>query len=155
MVFSHVVSIPRWSVRVYHADTDAGRVAHHTAYLRWFEQARAEWLCANGLGARELEAQHDIAFALIEANLGFLQAAEIDQTLVIAGTASLASRCTFQVSQTLMRDGTPIARANLKLACVGLQSRSLAPLPEAFKMLFAREVPRALDDAPAVAESAS
>ncbi|MCY4325454.1 MAG: tol-pal system-associated acyl-CoA thioesterase, partial [Betaproteobacteria bacterium] len=32
------------TVRVEYADTDAGGVAHHMSYLRWFEQARSCWL---------------------------------------------------------------------------------------------------------------
>jgi acyl-CoA thioester hydrolase len=43
-------------LRVRYAETDQMRIAHHSAYLIWFEAARVEWLRARGLDYRTLEA---------------------------------------------------------------------------------------------------
>ena len=137
---SLIIELPVYDVRVYYADTDAGGVAHHTAYLRWFEAARAEWQYAVGCSARELQESYGVALAVVDATLHYLKPAALDERLLARGNVSAASRCSLLVSQTLMRDEMPLADAEFRLACVNVATLRPAPLPDALKAALAHEL---------------
>lgn len=142
MNVSLTIELPVYAVRVYYADTDtdAGGVAHHTAYLRWFEAARSEWQCAVGCSARELQDIYGVALAVVDATLHYLKPAALDERLLARGNVSAASRCSLLVSQTLMRDETPLATAEFRLACVNVATQRPAPLPDALKAALSHEI---------------
>ena len=43
--------------KVQYYETDQMGVVHHSNYIRWFEEARAEWMEAVGLPYAQLEAE--------------------------------------------------------------------------------------------------
>ena len=43
--------------RAQYYETDQMAIVHHTNYIRWFEEARIDWMRQQGYGCRELEAQ--------------------------------------------------------------------------------------------------
>jgi len=142
MNVASTIELPVYAVRVYYADTDAGGVAHHTAYLRWFEAARSEWQCAVGCSARELQDIYGVALAVVDATLHYLKPAALDERLLARGNVSAASRCSLLVSQTLMRNETPLAAAEFRLACVNVATQRPAPLPDALKAALSHETCR-------------
>lgn len=127
------VALPNCTLTVYHADTDAGGVAHHTAYLRWFERARADWLTALGLGTGRLDREHGVAFAVIEANLRFHKPAELDDALSIGGSVTADARGLVTADQVASRDDQVLVRGNFRLACVRISTRTLTALPAPLK----------------------
>jgi len=71
-----------YEFRVRYAETDAMRVAHHAAYLVWFEAGRIEFLRALGFDFNELEAA-GYGQAVREVRLQYRRSVQFDQRLVL------------------------------------------------------------------------
>lgn len=67
-------------VRVRFAETDQMRIAHHSAYVVWFEAARVEWLRDRGLRYRDLEDQ-GVSLAVQRIEIQYREAARFDDVL--------------------------------------------------------------------------
>ena len=79
-------------LRVRFAETDQMGVAHHSAYVIWFEAARVEWLRARGLDYRRLEAS-GISLAVSAVNVQYLKSSRFDDELFVdARLTELKSR---------------------------------------------------------------
>ena len=79
-------------LRVRFAETDQMGVAHHSAYIIWFEAARVEWLRARGLDYRRLEAT-GISLAVSAVNVQYLKSSRFDDELFVdASMTELKSR---------------------------------------------------------------
>lgn len=79
-------------LRVRYAETDQMRIAHHSAYLIWFEAARVEWLRARGLDYRTLEAA-GISLAVSAIEVLYHRSSRFDDELEIdASLTELRSR---------------------------------------------------------------
>lgn len=70
------------NLRVRFAETDQMGVAHHGAYVVWFEAARVEWMRERGLSYRELEAS-GLSMAVKEVTIRYRKAAYFDDLLRI------------------------------------------------------------------------
>jgi len=75
MIFTH-------RFRVRYAETDAMRVAHHSAYLVWFEEGRVEFLRSLGFDFGDLEAA-GYGQAVREVHLQYRRAVRFDQRLAL------------------------------------------------------------------------
>jgi acyl-CoA thioester hydrolase len=73
MIFDH-------TVRVRYAETDAMRVAHHAAYLVWFEEGRVECLRSLGFDFGKLE-DSGYGQAVREARVQYRRPVRFDQRL--------------------------------------------------------------------------
>lgn len=82
--------------RVRYAETDAMRVAHHTAYLVWCEAGRVEALRALGFSFAEVEAS-GFGHAVREVRVQYRRPARFDQALVlrVAVVSESGPRMTF------------------------------------------------------------
>ncbi len=79
-------------LRVRFAETDQMGVAHHSAYIIWFEAARVEWLRERGLDYRRLEAS-GISLAVSAVNVQYLRSSRFDDELFVqADMTELKSR---------------------------------------------------------------
>ena len=79
-------------LRVRFAETDQMGVAHHSAYIIWFEAARVEWLRARGLDYRRLE-DAGISLAVSAVNVQYLKSSRFDDELFVdARLTELKSR---------------------------------------------------------------
>lgn len=72
-------------LRVRFAETDQMGVAHHSAYIIWFEAARVEWLRARGLDYRRLE-DAGISLAVSALSVQYLKSSRFDDELFIAAS---------------------------------------------------------------------
>lgn len=68
------------TARVLYADTDQMGVVNHATYLRWFEQARAEWLRRLGYTYREMEGA-GVMLPIYELQVRYLKPARYDDVL--------------------------------------------------------------------------
>lgn len=123
------------SVRVYYEDTDASGVVYHTAYLRYFERARTEWLRAFGLSHRELADQIGAAFTVSTLTVDFLRPARLDDAVVVTTELTQVKRASLEFSQVLHHDGgaIPLARARVRVACVDVKRFRPRGLPPALR----------------------
>ena len=73
----------RHRLRVRYAETDAGRVAHHSSYVPWMEEARTEWMRARGRPYREVEDEEGIFLMVAEMSCRYRSPARYDDELEI------------------------------------------------------------------------
>jgi acyl-CoA thioester hydrolase len=116
-----------WKVRVYWEDTDAGGVVYHSRYLNFFERARTEWLRSMGVHQAALAAEDNVVFAIRHMDIGFAQAARLDDELDVTVHSVDAGgvRMTFSQEMTRCSDGQQVASA--KLTAVSLKADSFKP----------------------------
>lgn len=121
-----------YTLRVYHQDTDAIGVVHHSNYLRYFERARTELLRELGFDLVSLHAKSDSQFVLRSVKVDFLQPARLDQILYIVSeieTLRMASLVFDQKIYLEKKEGALLCHAKIRLACIDSQFRPKG-LPE-------------------------
>ena len=142
------MSVPSFTfpIRVYYEDTDASGVAYHANYLRWFERGRTEWLRALGLGQEQLRGELDVAFTVANLQVDYRRPARLDDWLEVVTRVSQARRASLVFEQILRpRDATELlARATVRIACVGMTDFRPVPLPAALVQAFARSTDQIL-----------
>ncbi|GAB4573758.1 MAG: tol-pal system-associated acyl-CoA thioesterase [Rhodothalassiaceae bacterium] len=117
----------RLPVRVYYEDTDAGGIVYHAGYLRFFERGRSE--CLRLLGIDHAARQQDpdprarAGFAVRRVEIDYLAPAVLDDALIISTNIVHVGAAFVDVRQTVMRDGSCLARAVLRVALVDWQGR--------------------------------
>ena len=119
------------SKRIYFADTDAGGVVHHAAYVRWFEEARTEWIHARNGNLQQWQ-DHGIIFVVARLELAYLAPVHLDETVTVTATLSKRGNTKVTFTQEVWRDDQCVCRATVMLVCVtrthGRPTRIPAPL---------------------------
>ncbi|MGH8481941.1 MAG: tol-pal system-associated acyl-CoA thioesterase [Nevskiaceae bacterium] len=124
-----------WPLRVYYEDTDASRVVYHAAYVKYFERARTEWLRGLGFSQHGLHDRLGVVFTVANIDVDFLRPARLDDELRVAVTVEQVRGASLTFRQELFRkgeDGTPLARAQVRVGCVDVTTFRPCPLPAAF-----------------------
>jgi acyl-CoA thioester hydrolase len=91
-------------LRVYYEDTDFSGRVYHASYLRFFERGRTEWLRGMGLRHGDLAKSLDLAFAVVQLQVAFKAAAEIDDLLVVATDIEAVRGPLLVFQQSILRD---------------------------------------------------
>lgn len=123
----------RWPVRVYYEDTDAAGVVYHANYLTFMERARTEWLRALGFDQDRLRGEQGVVFAVRRLGVEFLRPARYNDLLTVTAALSTRGRASFDFEQTVVRDddGVLCCRAEVQVACMGVERMRAARVPEA------------------------
>jgi acyl-CoA thioester hydrolase len=111
-------------ITVRFAETDAQGVAHHAAYLVWFETARIEYLRRFDGGYTGLRAQ-GVEATTSEVNVRYLLPVRFDDRLTVHVRCAELRGARFRFEYAVERDGLTVADAWTKHACV--DARSLRP----------------------------
>ena len=107
------------TIRVRYAETDQAGMAHHSAFLPWFEEGRVELLRNLGKSYREFEAE-GLHFPVREAFCRYWLPARFDEVLLVStvieevGGASIRFGCRI----TRAADAALIAEGYTLHACV-------------------------------------
>jgi acyl-CoA thioester hydrolase len=120
----------RWPVRVYYEDTDAGRVVYYANYLKYLERARTEWLASLGFTLTALESEHRVVFAVHRLAIEYLRPARLYDALEVTLAVAERGRSRLIARQDVLRDGEPLARAQVTLACLDPSSWRPARIPQ-------------------------
>ena len=107
----------RTDIRVRFAETDAQGIAHHAAYLVWFEIARIDYLARFGGGYPALRAQ-GIEATTSEVYVRYRRPAEFDDSLVIRTSCSEVRGARFRFEYAVEREGETIADGWTGHACI-------------------------------------
>ena len=108
-----------WRLRVYWEDTDAGGVVFYANYLKFFERARTEWLRAHGHAQQRLREETGAVFIVTDTSVRYLAPARLDDLIDVDVRVVRASPARIEFAQRARRDdGTPLAEARLRVACV-------------------------------------
>src|ERR1700744_4299080 len=71
-------------VRVYYEDTDAAQIVYHGSFIRWAERGRTEYLRAIGFNHNEIDAEHNLHFAVRHMDIDFVATAKLDDMLEVS-----------------------------------------------------------------------
>jgi acyl-CoA thioester hydrolase len=123
-------------VRVRYAETDQAGMAHHSAFLPWFEVGRVELLRALGKPYQEFEAE-GLHFPVREAFCRYWVPARFDDELLITTTIEEVGGASTRFGYRITRvtDATLIAEGHTLHACVDNQGKVKRLSPEVRKFL--------------------
>ena len=118
-------------IRVRYAETDRMGLLHHANYLVYFEQARTEFLRAQGLTYKDME---DRGFFLVITNVevNYKSPARYDDVLTIHTTVARITPIRIEHQYRVTCDGRLVADAETTLACVD-RAGKIQALPEWFQ----------------------
>jgi acyl-CoA thioester hydrolase len=111
-------------IRVRFAETDAQEIAHHAAYLVWFETARIEYLRRFDGGYPGLREQ-GIEATTSEVYVSYRQPAEFDDQLIVHVRCTDLRGARFRFEYAVERAGQTVAEGWTGHACV--DAKTLRP----------------------------
>jgi acyl-CoA thioester hydrolase len=115
-------------VTVRFAETDAQGIAHHAAYLVWFETTRIEYLRRFRGGYLSLREEGVDALTL-EAHARYVLAASFDDRLTIRARCGDVRGARFRFDYVVERDGELIADGWTTHACVSVGEHKPTRVP--------------------------
>ena len=115
-------------VTVRFAETDAQGIAHHAAYLVWFETARIEYLRRFDGGYQGLRDQ-GVEATTSEVSVRYFRPAVFDDRLVIHTRCSELRGARFRFEYRVERESETIAEAWTGHACVDAQTLKPTRVP--------------------------
>ncbi len=126
--------ISSFRYRVYYEHTDGGGVVYHSRYLNFFERARTDWLRERNIFQSQLQAEHNMVYAVTTANLKFLKPARMDDELTVSCQMVKMKRASVEFHQEMYnQDGTKLATVYIKAACIKADTFSIMAIPERIK----------------------
>jgi acyl-CoA thioester hydrolase len=127
--------IHRLPVRVYYEDTDAGGIVYHTAYLRFAERGRTEYLREVGFDHRNLCQETGGGFVVRHMEIDYRSAARLDDELIVSTRVTVASGASARIEQNVMRGSDMLVTVAVQLAFLGDDGRPKR-LPDAVRQAF-------------------
>jgi acyl-CoA thioester hydrolase len=106
------------------AETDAGGIAHHSAYLIWFEVARVAYLAEYAGGYQSLR-DEGIESPVVELKVRYLAPARFDDRLRVYARCFDVRGARFRCQYLVERDGERLAEGSSLHALV--DARTLRP----------------------------
>ncbi len=122
------------TIRVRYAESDQMGLAHHAAYITWFEECRIELLRSLGASYRELE-ERGVLMPVIEMNVRYRKSLRFDDLATCETTAEAKgpSRILFR---TVVKNGdTVCAEGEVTIASVSRDGRPVRIPPEVLARL--------------------
>ena len=122
---------PAHRIRVRYCETDRMAVAHHSAYVAWFEEARTEWLRRRGKTYRQMEDEGNL-LQVVEFVCRYHKPLDYDDVVAIRLRIESAGRAAVVLAYEARReaDGQVCATGSTKLACVGRDGKLRRLPPE-------------------------
>jgi acyl-CoA thioester hydrolase len=120
------------ALRVYYEDTDAGGIVYYANYLKFFERARSDWLLSLGLKQTVLRTELGLQFVVHQAHLTCHRPAVLEDELEISVHLKESRRASLVLHQQATRpsDGSLIAEATVRIACIDSSLLKPRPLPK-------------------------
>jgi len=127
-----------WPIRVYIEDTDAGGIVYHARYLHFMERARTEWVRSCGVGLRAGLAEN-ISYVVQRLSVHYAVPAVLDDEISVTAEPVAFGRVWMDFRQQVVRarDGKTLCEANVRVACIALDSGRPRRLPENMRELLA------------------
>ncbi len=125
-------------IRVYFADTDAGGVMYHAAYLAFAEAARTEALRAAGAPHAQMLADHGVIFMVQRVNVSYLRPARLDDLVRVTTETLCHSAATVRLQQNFYV-ADKIAELEVTLVCAKLATGRPARIPPRWRALLAAD----------------
>lgn len=117
--------------RVPYADTDQMGVVYYANFLVYFERVRNEMLRAIDYPYKQMEAD-GFMLPVLQAHVDYRQPALYDDLLTIGGRCEPLSRTRLKVLCRVSRGDDLLAEGHTIHACLSIETRRPARLPELF-----------------------
>jgi len=114
--------------KIYYHDTDCGGVVYYANYLKYFEEARTEFLAQKGIDLQKLQAS-GIFFAVREVSAKYKYPARYGELLDIVTVLNHVKNATLNFHQYIKKDNRLIVEADTQLVCINGEF-SPRPIPE-------------------------
>ncbi|MDI6748288.1 MAG: tol-pal system-associated acyl-CoA thioesterase [Rhodocyclaceae bacterium] len=121
---------PRFMVRVYYEDTDAGGVVYYANYLKYLERARTELLRELGFEQHQLAGEAGLAFAVRSLAVEYLKPARLDDRLGVATVVEAIGRAQVTFAQSVVRAEEILLTATVRVACLDLVRGKATAMPQ-------------------------
>lgn len=118
------------NTRVYYEDTDAGGVVFYANYLKFMERARTEWLRDLGFEQDQLMQDNGVVFAVTHVHMDFLKPAKFNDLLSVSVQLLKLGKASLTVHQEIYRESELLNSADIKLACVDMNTFAPLRIPE-------------------------
>jgi len=128
----------KWTVRVYHEDTDGGGIVYYANYLKFMERARTEYLRSMGFEQDSLLQTDNCLFVVTHVSIDYVQPAVFNDVLTVTCEPESIGKARFQLKQLVTREADSpkdaiLTSADVTLACLDSDSMSVRRLPPAIK----------------------
>lgn len=125
-----------WPTRIYYEDTDAGGVVYHTAYLRFMERTRTEWLRSLGFEQDRLVKEEGVLFVVHTLQLTYRKPARFNDQVVVGLQLTALKRASLSFSQAILRgdDQELLCQGSVDVACVKATTFRPFPIPLSLRM---------------------
>ena len=123
--------VHRFCLRVYYEDTDALGMVYYANYLKYAERARTEMIRL--LGFATISRDNNTAFAVRRCAVDYLRPARLDDELEVVSGLIAIGGASFDLEQTVMRDGDRLVRLEVRLAMLSSSSGRPTRLPGDFR----------------------
>lgn len=114
--------------RIYVPDTDYGGVVYHAKYLEFMDQARTEWLIAEGFPLSVL-AEQSIHFIIRAAEISYLKPVLLSQMITISCSINRIGKTSFDFAHSVYHSEKltePLCQATVKVVCVNNEIKPVA-----------------------------
>jgi len=128
-----------WQVRVYYEDTDAGGVVYYANYLKFYERARTEMLRAMGYEQDALINQEKVIFVVRSVKVDYLKPARFNEILQVTALIDSVGPASVIFAQQIIRDEIVLNRAEIKIACLDVETMRPKTIPEKLLEQFKHE----------------
>ena len=130
-------SAPRYEVRVYYEDTDAGGVVYHANYFRFAERARTEALRGLGVPHAEMQSQAGLIFMVRRGKVDYLAPARLDDALVVTTEVQALGAATVVLRQSVWRERQRLVTVEIELACLRVADQRPQRIPVRWRAALA------------------
>lgn len=109
--------------KIYYHDTDCGGVVYYANYLKYFEEARTEFLADKNIDTSDLSNQ-GILFVVKEVNISYKKPACYGQILDIQTKLNKVKPASLLFFQTIKLKELTLVSAETKLACINKEFKA-------------------------------
>lgn len=110
-------------LRVYYEDTDAAGIVYYANWLRFLERGRTELLRLLGQEHRALSDAEGINWVVRRCTIDYLKPARLDDAIEVVTRCGEIRGASLDMLQETRRGGETLVRAELQVACMGVNGR--------------------------------
>ena len=112
-------------IKVYYEDTDAGGVVYYANYLKYLERARTEALINIGLSNLKIKDNYKALIIVKSCKIDYKKSAYLEDELNINSYIISATKTSFVMNQTIIKDKIVIVEAKIHLVFVNEKGKPI------------------------------
>jgi acyl-CoA thioester hydrolase len=132
-------------LRIYYEDTDAAGIVYYANWLRFLERGRTELLRLIGQQHSALRDERGVNWVVRRLAIDYLKPARLDETIEVVTSCGELRGASLDMVQQARRGEEILVRAELVVACMGMNGRPVRLPPAlrfALSQLTAADSPR-------------